>query len=150
VSDHWGAYGFDEIAAWPDRSADTVLTDDELAYAERQAGLFGLQVRYESQRRTSGPVRWTRGPIALAAGVGTLGEGLGGIRRLAARTPELDVDRGRLDERLACVAGLLVDRQAASDDPRVHGAWFRLGVTQVDDQQHAVSALLAALPVLED
>ena len=30
------------------------LTDDELDYAERQAGLFGLQVRYESQRRAAG------------------------------------------------------------------------------------------------
>lgn len=143
VSDHWGAYGWDEISAWP---AD--LTPDERAYAERQAGLFGVQVRYESQRRPAGLVRWTRGPLALGAGLGTLGEGLGGIRRLAGRTAALDVDREAVDERLACVAGLLVRRQAHSHDLRVDGAWFRLGVTQLDDQQHAVSALLAALPVL--
>jgi len=35
--------------------------------------------------------------------------------------------------------------------PYLDGAWFRADdVTQVDDQQHAVSALLAALLVLED
>lgn len=146
VSDHWGAYGWDEIAAWP---AD--LTDAELDYAERQAGLFGLQVRYESQRRSSGVVRLTRGPMAVPAGVGTIGEGLGALRRLAERAEELDVDRGALDDRLACVAGLLVERQVDSDDAREDGAWFRSdGMTQVDDQQHAVSALLAALPALED
>ncbi len=145
VSDHWGAYGWDEIAAWP-----AELTDGELSYAERQAGLFGLQVRYESQRRASGVVRLTRGPYALTAGVGTLGEGLGGIRRLAERAPGLDVDREAVDERLACVAGMLVERQTHSDDPRLDGAWFRYGVTQVDDQQHAISALLAATAVLED
>jgi hypothetical protein len=146
VSDHWGAYAWDEIAAWP-----APLTDDELAYAERQAGLFGLQVRYESQRRESGLARLTRGPHALPAGLGTVGEGLGGIRRLAGREPHLDVDHEDLDDRLTCVAGMLTERQTHSDDPRLDGAWFRADdVTQLDDQQHAVSALLAALPVLED
>ncbi len=82
--------------------------------------------------------------------MGTLGEGLGGIHRLAERDRELDVDRDAVDERLACVAGMLVERQTHSDDPRLDGAWFREGVTQVDDQQHAVSALLAATAVLED
>jgi hypothetical protein len=145
VSDHWGAYGWDEISAWP-----ATLTDEELDYAERQAGLFSLQVRYESQRRASGVAHLTRGPMALTAGLGTLGEGLGGIRRLAARTEDLDVDLDAVDERLACVAGMLVERQTHSEDPRQDGAWFRDDITQVDDQQHAVSALLAAIPVLED
>ncbi len=145
VSDHWGAYAWDEISAWP-----VELSDEELAYAERQAGLFSLQVRYESQRREEGLARLTRGPIALPAGVGTLGEGLGGIRRLAERSDEFDVDPDAVDDRLACVAGILVERQVHSDDPREDGAWFRNDITQVDDQQHAVSALLAALPVLED
>ncbi|HEY5888145.1 MAG TPA: hypothetical protein VIT24_10490 [Acidimicrobiales bacterium] len=146
VSEHWGAYAWDEIAAWP-----APLTEDELAYAERQAGLFGLQVRYESQRRESGLARLTRGPHALPSGLGTIGEGLGGIRRLARRESRLDVDQEDLDDRLTCVAGMLVERQTHSDDPRLDGAWFRADdVTQLDDQQHAVSALLAALPVLED
>jgi len=145
VSDHWGAYGWDEISAWP-----AELTDEERPYAERQAGLFGLQVRYESQRRADGIARLTRGPFALTAGVGTLGEGLGGIHRLAEREPDLAVDRDDVAERLACVAGILVERQTQSDDPRLDGAWFRQGITQVDDQQHAISALLAATAVLED
>jgi hypothetical protein len=146
VSDHWGAYAWDEIAGWPQ-----TLTGDELDYVERQAGLFSLQVRYESQRRSSGLAHLTRGPMAVPAGVGTLGEGLGGIRRLALQTDELDVDLAAVDERLACVAGMLVERQVRSDDPAEDGAWFRRDdVTQIDDQQHAISALLAAIPVLED
>jgi len=145
VSDHWGAYGWDEISAWP-----AELTDEERAYAERQAGLFGLQVRYESQRRADGIAHLTRGPFALTAGVGTLGEGLGGIHRLAERDPDLDVDRDDVADRLACVAGILVERQTRSEDPRLDGAWFRQGITQVDDQQHAISALLAATADPED
>jgi hypothetical protein len=145
VSDHWGSYALDEISAWPAR-----LTDDEVDYARRQAGLLGLQTRFESQRREEGPVRYTRGPNALGSGVGTLGEGLGALWRLAGREPQLAGRRDDLAERQRCVAGLLVARQARDDDPRVDGAWFRLGFTQVDDQQHAVSALLAALPVLEE
>jgi hypothetical protein len=39
---------------------------------------------------------------------------------------------------------MLVERQA--DD----GAWYRDGVTRMDDQQHAISALLAATPLLDD
>jgi hypothetical protein len=146
VSDHWGAYAWDEIAAWPE-----TLTDEELDYVRRQAGLFSLQVRYESQRRSSGIARLTRGPMAVPAGVGTLGEGLGGIRRLALQDEDLDVDLDVVDERLACVAGMLVQRQVRNDDPAEDGAWFRGDdVTQIDDQQHAISALLAAIPVLED
>src|SRR5690606_12435676 len=55
----------------------------------------------------------------------------------------------------ACAAGLLVDRQvdAAEAAEVAHpeaaeGAWFTEGVTQKDDQQHALSALLLAEPVL--
>ncbi len=145
VSDHWAAYGWDEISAWP---AD--LTDDELQAAARHAELFGVQVRYESQRRGEGITRLTRGRLALTSGLGTLGEGLGGIQRLAARDDRFDIDRDAVDDRLACVAGMLVERQVDDDDPRVDGAWFREGVTQVDGQQHAISALLASLPVLEE
>lgn len=150
VSEHWGSYALAEMAGWPGAPDDGVLSADELAYAHRQAGLFGLQARFESQRRPAGVVRLTRGPVALPAGIGTVGEGLGGVWRLAALDEDLDVDREAVGDRLVCVAGMLVERQVHSDDPRLDGAWFRLGVTQVDDQQHAISALLAALPVLEE
>jgi hypothetical protein len=150
VSDHWGSYALAEMAAWPNAPAQGVLSDDQLAYARRQAGLFGVQTRFESQRRPTGIVRLTRGPFALTAGIGTVGEGLGGVWRLAATDPDLELDHAVVGERLACVAGMLVARQTHSDDPRLDGAWFRLGVTQVDDEQHAISALLAALPALEE
>jgi hypothetical protein len=150
VSDHWASYALAEMAAWPDAPPSGVLSDDELSYARRQAGLFGVQTRFESQRRPTGIVRLTRGAVANTAGVGTIGEGLGGAWRLAAADDDLDLDRGVVGDRLGCVAAMLVARQVHSDDPRLDGAWFRDGVTQVDDEQHAISALLAALPLLEE
>ena len=87
--------------------------------------------------------------MALTSGIGTVGEGLGGIWRLGATESGLALDREAVGDRLACIAGLLVARQTHSDDPRLDGAWFRSDVTQVDDAQHAISALLQALPVLE-
>lgn len=149
VSDHWSSYAFAEMATWPGEPGAS-LTVAERAYARRQAGLFGVQARFESQRRDAGLARLTRGPVALPAGIGTVGEGLGGVRRLLRAGVDLGVDAGTVDTRLGCVAGLLVERQAHSDHTRVDGAWFRLGFTQVDDQQHALSALLAALPSLEE
>ncbi|RMH67011.1 MAG: hypothetical protein D6683_18155, partial [Actinomyces sp.] len=154
VSDHWAAYARAERAAAgaavPEGVDDAALT----AWRGRQLGLFGLQVRYESQK-TGGVTRWTRGPVAMAAGVGTLGEGLGRWLEVDAATGELGGDRAVVEERLVCVAALLVARQvdeaeaAAEPEPaRVAGAWFRQGRTRIDDQQHALSALLAARPVL--
>jgi hypothetical protein len=151
VSDHWAAYALAEVGvAW-----GAPLTGAEQDLLRRQAGLFGLQTRYESQRRASGPVRWTRGPMALGAGVGTLGEGLGAVQRLAVVDDAAAELEEAVRDRQRCVAGLLVDRQvmagdgtAAPDPGRVGGAWFHRGVTQMDDQQHALSALLAAVEVL--
>lgn len=150
VSDHWGAYGFETMSRWPDPPE---ATDAEEKWLDRQLALFGLQVRYESQR-VGGVTRLTRGPIALAAGVGTLGEGLANhllhLRRDGAR-PDV---HGALTERLDCSAHLLVERQVTSDQTagepdvdRTTGAWFRLGDTQMDDQQHALSALLLSAQV---
>jgi hypothetical protein len=149
VSDHWASYAFAELAAWP-ASLGPGLTPAVRAYARRQAGLLGLQARFEAQRRSSGLARLTRGRQALTSGLGTVGEGLGGIWRLTGETPIAGVDRSTVADRMACVAGMLVARQAHGEDPRVAGAWFRSGDTRVDDQQHAISALLAALPVLDD
>lgn len=148
VSDHWGAYAFETMDRWPDPPEITPAEED---WRSRQLGLFSLQVRYESQRR-GGLTTYTRGPIALAAGVGTLGEGLGNhllqLRRDGERASDLDALTARAD----CAAALLVDRQIDADDAsadaepaRTVGAWFRLGDTQMDDQQHALSALLLLL-----
>jgi hypothetical protein len=151
VSDHWASYAFAEIAGWPTGvgTASPTLSPDERAYARRQAGLFSVQARFESQRRSSGVVRLTRGPHALPAGIATVGEGLGGMLRTATAQADLGLDATAVADRLVCVASMLTARQAHGADERVDGAWFRGSVTQVDDQQHAISALLAALPVLE-
>jgi hypothetical protein len=74
VSDHWGALGLAELAA-----GGTALDDDERAQARRLAGIFGIQVRYESQRTGEGLNLLLRGHRALGAGVGNLGEGLGSL-----------------------------------------------------------------------
>lgn len=145
VSDHWGAYAFETMDRWPDPPTITSAEDEWL---DRQLGLFGLQARYESQRQ-GGITRLTRGPIALAAGVGTLGEGLGNHLLWLDRNNLRTDDIGDLTARADCAAALLVDRQITPDQAatdaepdRTMGAWFRLGDTQMDDQQHALSALI--------
>jgi hypothetical protein len=145
LSDHWAAYAYETMNRWPEPPS---LSDGADEWLDRQLALFGLQVRYESQRQ-GGITRLTRGPIALAAGVGTLGEGLANHVLRFVRNDERGADIDVLVERIDCAASLLVDRQIsrreAADDAepsRTLGAWFRLGDTQMDDQQHALSALL--------
>lgn len=153
LSDHWSAYGLAQLGT----GAGGELSGDEAAYADRLAGLFGFQVRWESQRTDEGLNRVLRGGQALGAGVGTLGEGLGSLHRLGTDVPGTfsDEQLAVVGERLACTAGMLVDRQVGADDAATtgrpgaaEGAWFTDGVTQKDDQQHALSALLLAEPVL--
>ena len=66
----------------------------------------------------------------------------------------------RADDRLAdlrddtlesteCGAGVLVQRQNDTNDPRVAGAWFTDDTTRMDDQQHAISGLLGLADVLD-
>jgi len=75
---------------------------------------------------------------------------LGGVERAAA---DLRVAAG---ERSVCVAAMLIERQidptearAFDDARRAAGTWVQFGITQMDDQQHALSALLRAMPILE-
>ncbi|MFN0028112.1 MAG: hypothetical protein ACKV2O_13175 [Acidimicrobiales bacterium] len=114
----------------------------------------------------------TRGRPAVGAALGTLGEGLGqlAMAELAHLDPpagdgngngggdrdrdgDRDIDAGPgiegLRRQMGCVTGLLVARQVSEDEAgrwpqpdRAAGAWVTGGVTQVDDQQHALSALL--------
>lgn len=150
VSDHWAAYGLAETAVR--RS----LTPVEREYAARLGTIFGPQVRYASQRTESWFTHRTRGRQTLGAGLGTLGEGsmsLWVVSQLDAGSAGL---RDAAAARTQCVAWMLVERQvdageaAEFDDPlRTSGAWFQFGVTQMDDQQHALSALLGTLPILE-
>ncbi len=153
VADHWAAYTLGEIDAW---SSGDGLSEDELGYAERLAKLFGSQVRYESQRSNSAWSYVIRGRQTLAAGLGTLGEGLTSLFHIAQTDERLAPHSEAIAERALCVSSLLVDRQASAqtasqytNPQRVQGAWFQFGITQMDDQQHAMSALLRSLPVID-
>lgn len=152
ISDHWAAYGLATQAAWPEPGA---VDDALVAYAHRQAGLAGFQVRWESQRTGGRANELVRGGQTLGAGLGTLGEQLAGLWRLAATHPDLAGLQAPLAERAGCVAGLLVERQVSTDEAdrapepdRTRGAWLQRGITQMDDQQHALSAVLLAEPIV--
>ena len=164
VPDHWAAYGFAVVAgatgageAGAGAAPWAPLSAEEVDYLRRQAAFGGVQVRYESQRVDEFP-RWVlRGRRTLGAGLGTVGEQLGGLWVVAGSVPALSAEREALAERLACAAGMLADRQVTragagggADPGREQGAWFQFDVTQMDDQQHAMSALILALPVLEE
>jgi len=150
VSDHWGAYGLAETAQWRN------LTTEELSYVDTLADIFGPQIRYASQRTRSWFTHRTRGRKTLGAGLGTLGEGVTSLWLVT----QLESDVSDLEEvaaeRSRCIAGLLTERQIDATEARnfdnfarAEGAWFQFGVTQMDDQQHALSALLRTLPMLE-
>jgi hypothetical protein len=130
VSDHWGAYAYDGLGL-------DQLTPAQEAHARRIADLIGMQVRGESTRWEGGLTSVIRGGQASGSGVGTLGEGGAALLRLFGED-----ELPGMAERMRCNAGMLVERQA--DD----GAWYREGVTRMDDQQHAISALLGAMPLL--
>jgi hypothetical protein len=154
TSDHWAAYGLAQMAVGAGRPLDA----DARAYAERLAGIFSVEVRFESQRTGHGLNRWAlRGPLVLGAGLGTIGEGVGSLWQVADADEGLSGERSALGERLACVAGMLVGRQVgpgeadeAARPGLARGAWFDDNVTQMDDQQHSLSALLLAEPLLAE
>jgi hypothetical protein len=147
IPDHWAAYAFDALGG-PE-------TEIEREYLRRMAGDFALMTRVESTRSASGLQAQLRWGHALGAGVGALGEGLGGLERLSRIDTTLGVDADALAEHLACAGGILVDRQVTEEEAgayahpmMVRGAWFKNEATQVDDQQHTLSALLALRDVL--
>ena len=156
LADHWSGYGLAETAAFPERPAGAPLTEEELELVRRQGDLMGQRVRSISQRY--GPwgvaVRGTFTPRGGAYGV--FGEGLAGLWRAAELDERLIDERAPLGERALCISGLAVEAQADrgeaaayADPAKVEGAWFIDDVTRMDDQQHALSALLLAMPILE-
>ena len=143
IPDHWVAYGLAETVQFPERDRDQPLTAAELAYARSQAGLFGGQVRWVSQQ--AGPWgRWVRGNhIVRGGGYGVVGEALTGLWRVAVADERMADLREPIGDRAQCIAGLAQDvQQIEPGDRRADGAWFVRGVTRMDDQQHATSALL--------
>jgi hypothetical protein len=133
--DQWAAYLLAELA--PEG-----LSADHAAYARALAVRFGMLVRVESQK-DGWPTPFLD-PHARGAGLGVWVEGIGSLARVAAIDPRLADLRPALDERLACGAGLLTQRQVTAGPTREAGAWFRNGLTRMDDQQHALAGLLAA------
>ncbi len=150
LPDHWAAYTVSDLDS-------ELLTDGRIAYARRLAGYFGIRLRFEAQRRGTGLNLWLRWYPGPPAGVGTAGEGIGALHRLSLREPRLADLTAQIEERLVCTAGFMVQRQVSPEEASVAaepalqaGAWFYRGYTQMDGQQHVLSALLAALPVLQE
>jgi hypothetical protein len=132
LNDHWAAYGFAEMAAWPDaRPVDDVVAD----YGRALYGRFALLIRTEA-RRDEAIIGAVHGPPRRSSAVGTWVEGQAALGRLAARDDRLADLRDRIDDSAACGAGVLVERQAGD------GAWYVHDETRMDDQQHATSGLL--------
>lgn len=143
--DQWAAYGFAELAS------QGRLSEEEASYVGALGQRFGMLVRFDAQRGEHELTTFFRGEGARAAGLGTWVEGLGGIWRVAMVDDRLNDLLPAIEERAACGAGLLVARQTLADaegDSRLHGAWFRGEMTRMDDQQHALSALLVARAML--
>ena len=141
-ADQWAAYTLAEIA--PDG-----LDEHHVTYARALAERFAMLVRAESQK-DSWPVAFVD-PRARGGGLGVWLEGLGSLSAVAALEPSLADLREPLSDRLVCGAGVLAERQDDASDAAgwpspdlVEGAWFRDDVTRMDDQQHALSGLLAA------
>jgi hypothetical protein len=137
--DHWASYGLAELA----RSG---LTDVEAAYARRLAGYFGYEMRFVAQH-TGRPFN----PFSESgADLGVVGEGASALWRAAAQDRRLADLSEPLGQRIGCLAGITVRRQTPATDPspRARGAWFLHGYTQMDDQQHAMGALLGAAEVM--
>lgn len=156
LPDHWAAYGLAETVSVDDRAGDEPLTADELAYARRQAGLFGVQVRWVSQQEGPWGVLARGTHVPRGGGYGVIGEALTGLWLVSHADSRLADIRTPLSERAMCTAGLALQAQVdapAADDyrepDRVQGAWLIDGETRMDDQQHALSALLRTIPIVE-
>jgi small neutral amino acid transporter SnatA (MarC family) len=153
IPDHWAAYGMAETVHFPERGRPP-LSEAEVDYARRQAELFGVQVRWVSQRL--GPWgRLVRGSYTpRGGGYGVISEALTGWWMTAQEDPRLADLRGPIAERATCIAGLAVRAQSDAEDAasaahpeRVEGAWFNDGETRMDDQQHALAGLLRTIPI---
>jgi small neutral amino acid transporter SnatA (MarC family) len=155
IADHWAGYGLAEATHFPERGTPP-LTADEVDYAREQAEIFGGQARWDSQRFGPWGALVRPGGVPRGGGYGVIGEGLAGLWVAAQRDPRLADLRAPIAERASCNAGLAIRAQSDSDDAagfarpgRVAGAWFIDGETRMDDQQHALAALLRTIPIVE-
>ena len=143
LNDHWASYGFAELAKREH------LDDDVIDYARRVAFRFDLLIRSQAQRDAGALYALTHGPARRSAALGTWVEGQAALARLAGEDDRLAGMRDEITERAACGAAILVDRQNHDGPGATRGAWFADGVTRMDDQQHAISGLLAVADLLD-
>jgi small neutral amino acid transporter SnatA (MarC family) len=155
IADHWAAYGLAETVDFPERGRPP-LTEQEVDYARRQAGLFGGQVRWVSQRFGPWGALVRGGEVPRGGGYGVVSEGLTGLWLAAEKDPRMANLREPIADRATCMAGLAVNAQSDGRDAadfarpaRVEGAWFRDGETRMDDQQHALAGLLRTIPIVQ-
>jgi hypothetical protein len=146
IPDHWASYGLAEMSRWPGEEDGAALDRAMRDYARHVAELESMQVRWDSTRTNSTWSRMTRGAQAVGAGVGTIGEAL----TMLWRTPELGTPA--LHERASCAVAVIVDRQIDAEEAQrypnpdlARGTWVTGTETQIDDQQHSLSAILNLL-----
>jgi hypothetical protein len=130
LNDHWAAYGFAELAR--QRPLEPVVA----SYARLLYGRFALLIRTES-RRDAAPVPAVLGPPRRSAALGTWVEGQAALARLAKIDHRVAGLRTRIRSSARCGTRVLVERQDSN------GAWYDSGTTRMDDEQHAISGLLA-------
>jgi hypothetical protein len=135
--------------------ADWGLKDYHVAYTRSLAERFGFLIRVESQRRANPLSKALHGRQARAAGMGTWVEGLNSLHHLAVVDPRMGDMAPKIAERVDCGAGMLAARQVTASEAAeweqpslLEGAWFTNDITRMDDQQHALSALLYAGPIV--
>jgi hypothetical protein len=150
IPDHWASYGFAEMTRWPGEEGGAALDTEMRSYARHVAELESMQVRWDSTRTNSRWSRLTRGAQAVGAGVGTIGEAL----TMLWRTPGLGT--AELHERASCAVSVIVDRQVSEQEAArypnadfARGTWVTGTETQIDDQQHSLSAILNLLNNIE-
>lgn len=136
LNDHWAAYGFAEMADWP-------LAGDAAGYARRLYGRFHVLIRWDAQAEAGAPFSTTHTSGKRAAALGTWVEGQAALTRLARTDDRLDDLAADALASARCGAAVLVARQR-------DGAWYTNGETRMDDQQHAISGLLALADLLEE
>src|SRR6185437_1642817 len=145
-ADQWAAYGLAQMATWP-------LHDNNIRYARTLAERFGFLVRVESGRTNSWLSNTLRGRESRGAGMGTWSEALDSLWRIANVDPRMADLKPKIAARAACAAGILSTRQVKPSAGRpapdlLTGAWYRNGVTRMDDQQHTMSGLLRVRDIL--
>ena len=147
--DQWAAYSLAEMGDWP-------LKDHHIEYAPRALRTLRLP-----HPRRGAAQRWGNQRGLPRAALPRRGAGHVGRRAQLAlaplphrRAPWRPSNRN-LAERAICGAGILASRQVTSEGSAAWpspalaaGAWFRDGVTRMDDQQHALSGLALTQGIL--